>query len=46
MIKLVDVLAELVVFPEWLAANPKEWSSVCEPQRGCAAAKSACDTNG
>lgn len=32
MMKLVDVLAELIVFPGWLAANQKSGRQ-CEPQK-------------
>ncbi len=40
MIKLVDVLAELVVFPWWLVANLKSGRQF-EPQRGAVQQKEA-----
>jgi len=38
MMKFLDVLAGLIVFPGWLAANPKSGRQ-CEPQRGLCSRK-------
>jgi hypothetical protein len=40
MMKLVGVLAELVVFPGWLAATPESGRQF-EPQRGAVQQKEA-----
>jgi hypothetical protein len=44
MMKLVDVLAEPIVFPGWLAANPRSGRQ-CDPQRGLCCTRGACGSH-